>query len=480
MSIPILIVALYLVITTAVSLYYTRKNKNSKQFFVAERSFTAPIIVALIFSEFIAGSSTVGNVTQAFKVGLTSVWSNWGMTLGAVLFVIFTCKFFYSMGSVHGVMSMPEAYNRVFDSKCRVVLLLIVSLVYFIIFVTQPAAAAGILGPMFGIDPKIMLWICTVLFIISAVTGGMKGLAKMNIVHSLVLYISMGIICFKSVHAAGGIANLHAVLPETYFSIAQPNLVTILGQVIGTACSFLASANLVSVAVSAKSYQATKRGSIIAALVIVPFALLPAFIGLSAKVVMPDANPSSVLYAMASSFGPAFSGIASMGVIAAIWSTAPALLLIVSTTLTRDLYKAVLRPDSTDREQLVFSKVCIVILGVLGALLSMKGTSIFSTLLSAFQIRAIVGIVLTAALLWPRVNSTSAFWSMLLGGIVAAGWFFAGSPLGLPPFWPGFIVTMVILIPLTLCSKEKVSPGYRLYRETIHGLDTPAAQCTEQ
>ncbi len=56
-------------------------------------------------------------------------------------------------------------------------------------------------------------------------------------------------------------------------------------------------------------------------------------------------------------------------------------------------------------------------------------------MLGAFQIRSVVGVVLLAALAWPRVNNRAAFWSMMGGGIVAAGWFFAGNPFGIAPLW---------------------------------------------
>ena len=98
------------------------------------------------------------------------------------------------------------------------------------------------------------------------------------------------------------------------------------------------------------------------------------------------------------------------------------------------------------------------------------GQTILNQMLGAFQIRSVVGVVLLAALAWPRVNSRAAFWSMMGGGIVAAGWFFAGNPFGIAPLWPATAVCLIILIPITLSSKEKISDGYRRYMEAQEAL----------
>jgi len=80
------------------------------------------------------------------------------------------------------------------------------------------------------------------------------------------------------------------------------------------------------------------------------------------------------------------------------------------------------------------------------------------------------------ALAWPRVTKDAAFYSMLAGGIVAAFWHFAGNPFGVQPLWPGAGVCLLILIPMTLLSKEKVSPGYRMYLEAQAQLKAMEAE----
>ena len=207
----------------------------------------------------------------------------------------------------------------------------------------------------------------------------------------------------------------------------------------------------------------------IAALIVAPFALCPSLVGICAKVVLPDIDPGTALFSMAHQLGGTYSGVTSMAIIAAIWSTAPVLLMIASTTLTRDFYKK-MKPEATDAQELRASRLCVILVGVVGTILGLSADSFLDQMYGAFQIRSIVAITLLVALFWPRVSTTAAFWSMLVGGATAAVWFFAKNPMGISCFWPGAAICLIILVILTLMSKQQVSAGYRLYREAVSAM----------
>ena len=75
------------------------------------------------------------------------------------------------------------------------------------------------------------------------------------------------------------------------------------------------------------------------------------------------------------------------------------------------------------------------------------------------------GLILVMGALWKKVDEKSAFWSMLVGGIVAAGWFIAGNPFGIVPFWPGCGVALVMCVVMTLTNGFTVSPDFAHYKE---------------
>ncbi|MGL5511715.1 MAG: sodium:solute symporter family protein [Sporomusa sp.] len=465
MSIPLIMVIAFLIITMGINAFFSRQNTGTKDYFLAKGKLGIPLIAALIFSEVIAGATTVGAAASSFNSGLSCVWTSWGQAMGILLFIIFVGKFYRAMHKAKGVMSVPEAYEYMFDYRSRLVMLFVGVLAYGIIFSTTPMAVASILAPMLNISIPAAAWIVGGIFIAMTLTGGLKGIAWMNTVTSVILYVAMGILAYKSVQAAGGLEAMREAVPSTFFSVLQPNPGTALAGGIGTGIGSVAGAIYANVTFSGKTYRDTKAGLIIAACLLVPFALLPGLIGIAGKVVMPDAESATILYGMSSYFGPVYGGLAAMVACAACFSTGPAFLLQMTTTVTRDFYVALIKPGASDREQVVFSKIAALVLGVVFIFVGLQYRSILDQVLGAFQIRSVVGIVLMVAVMWPRVSPNAAFSSMLAGGAVAAVWHFTGSPFGIAPLWPAAAVTLLILIPVSLMSKEKVSKGYKLYKE---------------
>lgn len=473
--IQIIVIISYLAVTTGISLIFRKRaQKSTNAFYTSSRSLGTLVVAALLFSEIIAGAGTIGNAANAFTAGLSNaIWANWGMALGCILVVLTVAKFYRAMAEKYGVMTIPEAYAIMFGPRVRIIMLIIVALVYVILYSSQAPAAATIIAPLLGLDETLVTWAITALFIIISIFGGMVGASWMSLVHSIVLFVGIAIVAGKSVNAVGGLSVMTAELPQSFFSIIGDHPFTTLASALGTAISFLASSNVTNALFGASSTKSAYKGIIIAGILVIPFALLPAITGMAAKIALPDIAASNALFLMSESLGTTISSILSMAIIAAIWSTGPTLLLVVSATLTKDMYKTIINKNASEKQQLRFSYVVIVVAGVLGTLLGINSGSILDNMLGAFQIRSIVGIVLLAALVWPRVNSTSAFWSMLGGGAVAAGWFLTGNPFGISPLWPGAAVCLIVLITLSLCSKQKVSDGFRKYYDACAEMGYP-------
>ena len=451
----IVMVVAYLAITTAMSLYFKRKARNdTTAFYKANGNMPMIVVTTLLFAETIAGSGTVGNAANAFNGGLSrAIWANWGMALGCILFVLTVSRFYRTVSEKYGVMTIPEAYSILFGNRVRVVMMCIVALVNLILFSTQASAAASILGPMLDVDPDVLTWVITAVFVVMAVSGGLLGASWTGVLHAIILFAGAAIVAVAAVRSAGGMGAVRAAVPEDFFNIIGERPMLTLARALGMALSFLTSPNATNALFAARAEKTANRGILLAGLLAMMFALLPAIIGICARVTMPEIKAESALFLMANSIGEVYGGLIAVAIIAAICSTAPTLLVIVSGTITKDLYLPLLAPNATEKQQLRFSTAVIVVAAVVGTVIGMHAESILDNMLGAFQIRSIAGIVLLAALLWRRVNGVSAFWSLLGGGVTAAVWFFLKIPLGIAPLWAGALVCIAILIPVSLCSK---------------------------
>lgn len=455
----------YFAIVTGIGFYMVNKQNSLAGYFVAKKDLGPLLIIPLLFAEIIAGSGTVGNAAQAFQFGISAVWVNWGMSIGCLVVMVLAAKFYRVIGNKFNSVSVPQVYWARFDTKTRMVMMFVLVLVYAILFAMQPVAAGNILAPLLGCDKTMITWALGILFIILCITGGMKGMAWMNAVHTIVMYVGLGTVCYVAVKAAGGLGHMQAVLPSSFFRWDQPDLQTMLGWVIGTALSFFAASVLIAGVFGAKDENSYKKGFTWAGILTLIFALFPALIGMAGKVIMPKAASGSILYLVAAKMGPGFAVLASMGVLAAILSTAPSLLLLTSTMLSEDVY-AIFKPNADEKQRLQFSRIAMAVVGLVATYFGMHAGSILAQMAGAFQIRAIAGLVLLVAIFWPRVDSRAAFWSILVGGLVAAVWHFAGNPY-CTSLWPSLGIGVPILIILTLLAPKPVSDGYTVYQEAL-------------
>ncbi len=462
------IMASYLLLTIGIGFYLSRSNKNTEDFFVAKKGLGIGLIIPLLFSELVAGAGTIGNAEMAFRSGLSSVWAQWGMVVGCLLYVLLVSRFYWVMGDKLQAMSVPEAFGHYFDEKTRIAAMVMIALAYGIIYATQPVSAAAILAPMFKANTTIMAWVVGIIIVIITMSGGLRGAAYMSVIHSFVMYFGMFITLFFVLRYIGGYQIIKAALPPEMFSLTGPGVLTVIAWVLGTAFSFLTASTVVAVTFGASSLKIAKYGIVIGALLIVPFAMAPALIGLAAKAALPELIAKNAFFTIAANAGDEIAGLASMGVVAAILSTAPVVLLITVTTITRDLYKGIIKPNATDSEQMMFSRIAIAVIGLGGTYFGLQSTSILGQLLGALQIRSVAGIVLVIALVWPRVNSKAAFYSIVSGGGLAAVWHFSGNPFGLEPLWPSLFLGIPVLIALTLLNKDKISREYKSYKKLCH------------
>lgn len=462
----LLMVVGYIVLTTAVGWYLSsraRARNDISSFFVGRKEMGTVLICFTMFGEMIAGSSTVGSAQTAYSIGISSAWTNWGQAVGVFIFIITVSKLYRAAG-YHGAYSVSEAFEFRFDCRrCRTVVMVIVLVVYGIIFAMQPKAAANILAPMIGADVTVMTWVMGAVFVIQALVG-LKGIAAMNVVHSSFLYIGCLVVGILAWHRADGLDTVREVLGSSYLSVAQPSLGTVVGNAAGSMFAFILSSTLVANIYSAKSKRAANLGVSLAAVLVIIFACFPALIGVFGRLLYPEAEPGTIFYTVADGFGPFIGALGCMAIIAAVFSTAPALLLTLSTTLTRDFYLTFLRKNATDRQQLRFSKWAIAGIGAVATFLGIYATSILDQMNGAFQIRAVAGMVLVISVYWHKVDKRSAFWSMLVGGLVAAVWHFSGQPFGVVPFWPGCGTGLVVLVVMTAFNGQKVSDDYRRCR----------------
>jgi SSS family solute:Na+ symporter len=152
------------------------------------------------------------------------------------------------------------------------------------------------------------------------------------------------------------------------------------------------------------------------AAILVPFAFILSYVGIYAATFYSGVQNSSALVNLANAFLPDWaSGLLVAALISAVLSTAATTLLTAAMILSELFHK-----DINNQKSFKQTKMLIIVVGLLSILISLKVTSIVSSLLLALSFYSGAFIIpMVAALFNLPYNKRFAIAAMLSGGILA-------------------------------------------------------------
>ena len=451
MDIPSLIIIAYFFLTLLVSFLCRRRNTELQRLLVAPQQLGLVLTVPLIFSGLFGGSTITGTVASAFAGGVSSAWYLLGTAVGCLLFLLLVFRFYRAVAVVKHSGSIPDAFAYRFDEQTRVLMVLVIVITNSIALST-----AAIISKITGLSSDAAGWLCCIVLIVMALLSGLKGVAAMNMIHTFFMFLGLVVMLVPSLRSAGGFAGLSAALPESYFSLGSGGFWSVAAVLLGAVLAIMTSPLAFMSVVSSTKPKIAKNALRICAVLILPFAACLVLIGMCCRVIVPEGSANAVLFDVAQSFTPACYVLIGMSVLAATFSTAPASLLSIITTLNNDIY-CKLRKNASQREQKIFVNAGVVVWTVIWIMIGKNAASILGQLTGATQIKSVASVILLISLYWKRVDRNSGFYSLLTGSVVAMGWHLAGNPFGIQPLWPSLAISLVLLVILTLLSPAPVS-----------------------
>ncbi len=180
-------------------------------------------------------------------------------------------------------------------------------------------------------------------------------------------------------------------------------------------------------------------------------ALVPVFCG--ARVLLPgmDHDPDGIMpafasYVTAQAGHPWLGGLLLAAPFAAVMSSVDSFLLVVASSVVRDVYQKHLRPDAPERTLRRVSHIATAAVGIAAALAALDPPEFLQTLIifGSSGLAACFLVPMVLALYWPRMTGAGAIAGMLGGGITHVSLYLVGylqsgrfevpSNLGVQPF----------------------------------------------
>jgi len=252
---------------------------------------------------------------------------------------------------------------------------------------------------------------------------------------------------------AGGFAGVlnNSSVPSTYGNILYSTGPGSGWFLLVLAPAFIISPGLMQKAYGASSGRAVARGIGVQAVVLALFAFIPPLFGMAARIAHPGlTNPNLVLPTVLIEQLPITLGSLTLAaVFSAEVSTCDALLFMLATSLSQDLYKRFLRPGATDAQLLGVARLAALAGGVGAVLFALwlptviDALRIFYALLVATLFVPIVGGLYTR-----RAGSPEALASIAAGivTLLVVRFMLAARMPWLDPTLAGLVVAAVAFV----------------------------------
>lgn len=422
MNIHLVLLIVYSVGIVAFGLWTARLIRQSSDFFVAGRSLGPGLILSSMLAANIGAGSTMGVSSLAYRDGISAWWWVGSAGLGSFVFAYWVAPPLWRLAVAHNFYTTGDYLELRYGPAVRGVVALLICVASLSILAGQLIAGAAILhvivGTPFWAGSLIGAAIMTIYF----AAGGLLGTAWVNTVQLGLLLVGFLLALPVVVDRAGGLGALTASPAPAWFGDFFHSSGPQSGWTIFylTFPAFIVSPGLIQKAYGARDERALTRGVTINACALLLFAFIPTLFGMAARVALPQVeNVNLVLPTVLLQLLPAWLGaLALSAVFSTEVDTCDAVLFMLSTTMSQDLYKRHINPEASDRDLLRVARGSAIVGGALGVLLSIVLGTVTQALTMFYQVLGCTLFVpIVAGLFTKRGGAPEALAAIAAGNV---------------------------------------------------------------
>ena len=425
----LLILIAYAALMIGLGVIVSRRVRASSDFFVAGRGLGAGLIFSTFLASNIGAGSTVGAAGLGYRDGLSAWWWVGSAAIGSAILALTVGPKIWQVAKEHNLYTVGDYFEFRYDRSARGVMALLLWFGSLSILAGQLIAVAWILNVVAGVSKPVGCSIAAVVITTYFTLGGLHATARVNVLQLTVKIVGFVVVLIYLLGAGAGLTGLKESVASTggvaridsYFGFTGQGWSAAIGYLVILAPSFVISPGLLQKLFGARDKSAVRIGVGLNAAALLVYAIIPVLIGIIARAKFPAlTNHELALPTLLTQALPLWLGALLLGAIfSAELSAADAALFMLSTSLSKDLYKAFLNPTATDERLMRIAKVSAIACGVAGAVLG----SFLPTVISALRIfytllAAALTLPLIAGLYTRTVKARAAILSMLSSVVV--------------------------------------------------------------
>jgi solute:Na+ symporter, SSS family len=384
------VLVVYSIALVAFGLWTSRRLKGSKSFFVADRQLGPGLLFSTFLAANIGAGSIIGASGLGYSTGISAWWWVGSAGIGSLLLAFWVGPKIWRVAAEHDLYTAGDYLEHRYGSAVRATIASLLWLLTLVILAAQLIAMSQILEWVIGAPRWVGALMGGGVMIAYFSAGGLLTSAWVNMVQLVVLLVGFAIGVPMALSLAGGWSAVVAAAPPdpAYLDFwAQSGLIFFVLIV----PAFIVSPGLLQKSFGAVSPRALRIGVGLQGLVLLAFAFAPPLIGMIARVYEPNlANAEFAVPTVLTLGLPAvFGAIGLAAVFSAEVSSADAILFMLSTSLSKDIYKRYIAPDASDQDVVRAARYAAAAGGTLGILLALVIPTVIGSLTVFYSVLSV-------------------------------------------------------------------------------------------
>lgn len=457
-----------------------RYTKNLSDYILGGRSLGSFVTAMSAGASDMSGWLLLGLPGAVFASGISESWIAIGLTIGAWFnwqFVAGRLRVYTEI--TRNALTLPDFFTHRFEDTTKIlrVIAALVILVFFTIYCASGmVAGARLFEQTFGLSYETALWSGAAATILYVFVGGFLAVSWTDTVQATLMIFALLLTPVIVIMNSGGYESAVNVVNSIDVKYSDLfNGTTLIGVIslMAWGLGYMGQPHILARFMAISSVSAIPKARRIGMtwmILTLIGAIAVGYFGIAYFAGHPDqaagvqANHETVFITLSNLlFNPWIAGILLSAILAAVMSTLSCQLLVSSSALTEDFYKAFLRPNASQSELVWVGRFMVLLVAVIAIVIAADPASKVLGLVgyawagfgSAF------GPVVLLSVLWSRMTRNGALAGMLVGAITVIVWR-NGAWFGLYEMVPGFILATVAIVVFSLLDK---APSLQIQQE---------------
>ncbi|MEC8328756.1 MAG: sodium/proline symporter PutP [Pseudomonadota bacterium] len=480
--------ALYFIVMLGIGFYaYKKSTSDVSGYMLGGRNLSPSVTALSAGASDMSGWMLMGLPGAMYLSGLSSAWIGIGLIIGAYLNYLIVAPRLRSYTELaNDSITLPDFFENRFNDDKRVLRVIssIVIIVFFTLYTSSGVVAGGkLFESSFGLSYELGLYVTAGVVVVYTLFGGFLAVSLTDFVQGCIMFLALVLVPFVVLSEVGGLSNAVTTVEQI-----NPNLlsfasgVSVLGVISAMAwgLGYFGQPHIIVrfMAIrSVKDLPTARRIGMSWMIVSLIGALATGFVGVvyvnQTGIELKDAETIFILLSQVL-FHPLIAGFLLAAILAAIMSTISSQLLVTSSSLTEDIYKAFFNQQASQHTLVTVGRISVLAVALLAIFLAYdRDSSILSLVSNAWAgFGAAFGPVVILSLYWSRMTKQGALAGIISGAVTVLLWIYLpvsvnGDSLSslMYEIVPGFIIATLAIVIVSRLTDEPSDEQVALFNK---------------